>query len=281
MHRFLMRLTSIPESQTVYYVQTSPKVTAFPPGFRMITGNPYLRTSNSKGPPKVTSFRCLDPDLTDHNVGQPPGGGPDPVGFPAQRCDGVIRSQTYFPQCWDGVNVDSEDHASHIVHPIGPIDPATGLNFYRSVCPDSHPIKTPMILFETIWDVQPFKDVWPQDGTPPLVYSMGDPTGFGHHGDYMFGWEGDALQRAMDICTEFNGDIRYCKELSVQGDEGVNGCTLKSVVNEPIEGYLDRLPGCNPIQDGPQDATMVEGCGAISTTMALSAALQTPILTNA
>ncbi|KAJ3509635.1 hypothetical protein NMY22_g16229 [Coprinellus aureogranulatus] len=255
---------------TVYYVQTSSNVTAFPPGFRMITGNPMLRAlrSDPNTPPKITSFRCLDADLTDHNVGQPPGGGVDPAGFPDRHCPGVIRSQTYFPQCWDGVNVDSPDHASHIVFGTGPLDAFSGLNFYRAQCPSSHPIKTPMILFETIWDTQPFKDMWPDDGTQPFVYSMGDPTGYGHHGDYMFGWEGDTLQRAMDKCTEFNGDPTYCKEFHVQTDDELNSCTLPSVVEERIEGYLEALPGCNPLQYGPEDATSVPAgkCTAVSTT---------------
>ncbi|TEB27281.1 hypothetical protein FA13DRAFT_1667136 [Coprinellus micaceus] len=252
---------------TVYYVQTSSK------GFRMITGNPMLRSMkpDSNAPPKVTSFRCLDSDLTDHNLGQPPGGGADPIAFPDRACQGVIRSQTYFPQCWDGVNVDSPDHASHIVFGTGPLDSFSGLNFYRAGCPSSHPIKTPMILFETIWNTQPFKEMWPEDGSQPFVYSMGDPTGYGHHGDYMFGWEGDTLQRAMDKCTEFNGDPNYCKEFHVQNDDEVNACTVPSVVEERIEGYLDALPGCNPVQDGPSDATGIpaESCTAISTTKGL------------
>ncbi|RXW18155.1 hypothetical protein EST38_g7702 [Candolleomyces aberdarensis] len=257
---------------TVYYIQTETKITAFPVGFRMITGNAMLRTESRGGPPKVTSFRCLDADLEDHNVGQPPGGGVDPVGFPSAPCEGVMRSQTYFPQCWDGVNLDSPDHATHVSFAEGPLDSFSGLNFYRGTCPKSHPIKLPMILFETIWNTEPFKDLWPADGSQPFVYSMGDPTGYGHHGDYMFGWEGDALQRVMDKCTEFNGDPTYCKEITVQSSEEINSCVQPSVVEENIEGYLETLPGCNPIQAGPAEATQVPTCNAVSTTKAVHTA---------
>jgi hypothetical protein len=52
----------------------------------------------------------------------------------------------------------------------------------------------------------------------------------------MFGWEGDALQRVMDKCTEFNGDPTYCKEISVQSSEEINSCVQPSVVEENIEG---------------------------------------------
>ena len=54
----------------------------------------------------------------------------------------------------------------------------------------------------------------------------------------MFGWEGDALQRVMDRCTEFNGDPTYCKEITVQSSEEINSCVQPSVVEENIEGCM-------------------------------------------
>ncbi|TEB33994.1 hypothetical protein FA13DRAFT_1763472 [Coprinellus micaceus] len=123
---------------TVYYVQNEPNVTAPPVGFRMITGNPMLRSEVVNATPKVTSFRCFGKDWEDSNNSQPPGGGTDTLTLPDRPCAGGIRSNTNFPQCWDGVNVDSADHASHVSHPVGPVDPFTGLNLYRGTCPESH-----------------------------------------------------------------------------------------------------------------------------------------------
>ncbi|KAJ3513199.1 hypothetical protein NMY22_g15113 [Coprinellus aureogranulatus] len=274
---------------TVYYVQNAAKVTAPPvasithfpspllaahlsQGFRMITGNAMLRSAVPNATPRVTSFRCFGKNWEDSNTAQPPGGGTDTPTFPNRPCAGGIRSNANFPQCWDGVNVDSPDHASHVAHPIGPVDPFTGMNLYRGTCPESHPVRLPLIIFETIWDTTPFNDMWPTDGTQPFLYSMGDPTGYGHHGDYMFGWEGDALQRAMDTCTEFNGVPSYCKALTVQSDEEINKCKQEPCVEEPVDGYLRALPGCNPIQNGPEPATEATGCGAVSTTKGQAAA---------
>lgn len=38
---------------------------------------------------------------------------PNTAGLPAQPCL-RIRAETFFPSCWDGVNLDSSDHSSHV-----------------------------------------------------------------------------------------------------------------------------------------------------------------------
>jgi len=68
-------------------------------GFRMITGNAMLRSTNTKAPPKITSFRCFGANWADPNTGpQPPSGGIDTVELPKTYCAGGVRAQTYFPQ---------------------------------------------------------------------------------------------------------------------------------------------------------------------------------------
>ena len=54
----------------------------------------------------------------------------------------------------------------------------------------------------------------------------------------MFGWKGDALQRAMD---KFCGTD--CPELKTQTIEEANKCSKETVVEERIDGWLDGLPG--------------------------------------
>jgi len=68
--------------------------------------------------------------------------------------------------CWDGVNVDSPDHKSHVAYPAGIL----------GACPSSHPVEIPQVFIETIWDTGKFdKSLWPEDGTQPFVFSQGDP----------------------------------------------------------------------------------------------------------
>lgn len=73
---------------------------------------------------------------------------------------------------------------------------------------------------------------WPEDGSQPFVWAQGDATGYGHHADYLFGWKGDSLQRAMDARCDFTG----CTELQTQAFSAGNTCTQEPIVNELIDG---------------------------------------------
>lgn len=260
---------------TIYYIQppTNEKVTAFPKGFRMITGNPMLRSRKAVDPTSAEawalSFRCWETEgFFDPSNSSPPGAGAyDTVALPNKFCPGGIRANIFFPSCWDGKNLDTPNHSSHVAFHEGKVNPNIGIILMDGTCPASHPVRLPLLFYETYWDTRPFKDMWPTDGSQPLVLSQGDPTGYGQHGDYVFGWEGDSLQRAMDNCYDGFGWPEACPELTILSDEEINKCVQASQVDETVEGeFIPALPGCNPIQNGPGQATMVPNCTAISTT---------------
>ncbi|TFK18582.1 hypothetical protein FA15DRAFT_729340 [Coprinopsis marcescibilis] len=252
---------------TVYYFQPVPPtqnltIVPFAKGFRMLVGNPMRRKNDipaHQTAARATTFRCFqggDPG----SIGAP-GGVEDSFEFPDRPCTGGIRSNIYFPQCWNGVDLDPPDHQSHVAHPIGG-------SFFGTDCPPSHPVRLPLLFIEIVWDTRAFNDpsFW-MDGQP-FVFSMGDPTGFGQHADYVFGWEGDSLKRAMDVCTSYDGIPANCPALTVQSMDRMNNCRVPNKVPEPVEDiYLRELPGCNPIQAGPAHATVVPSCDKVSTTV--------------
>ncbi|KAF2014535.1 hypothetical protein BU24DRAFT_392646 [Aaosphaeria arxii CBS 175.79] len=219
---------------TVYYIppyDNKSKVTAFKKGFRMIVGDPIRRKDEGDGDARSLSFRCWDKNFG--GEAGAPGAGRDTKHFPAKPCPGGIRANHFFPTCWDGVNLDSPDHKSHVAYPSSAFESG-------GACPASHPVKIPQILYEVAWDTTAFNDPndWPEDGSQPFVFSSGDGTGFGTHGDYVFGWQGDALQRAMDAFCNVN-----CPTLKTQTTQAGNRCVLKPKVEEDIDGWLTELPG--------------------------------------
>ena len=108
------------------------------------------------------------------------------------------------------------------------------------------------MFYEAIWDTIKFNDksLWPEDGSQPFVWSFGDKTGYGSHGDYVFGWEGNALQSVLDSSncnSDLLADSFNCSSLKSRSVQQSNQCTVKRTVNENLGGWLTQLPGGMPM----------------------------------
>ncbi|KAF2258610.1 hypothetical protein CC78DRAFT_594412 [Lojkania enalia] len=220
---------------TVYYIPSADnetKVTAFKPGFRMLIGD---AGGKSPGEARKVCHRCMPASGDNSNLNC---AAPDAQSFPMGFCVGGIRTVITFPTCWDGKNLDSPDHKSHVTYATG--SKATDVG-PTGKCPESHPVVIPQVMYEVLWDTRAFnnKDLWPEDGSQPFVWSTGDENGYSNHGDYVFGWKEDSLQRAMN--ARCNGDT--CDVLKTQSSEEAMKCMLPRTVNEDIDGWLTTLPG--------------------------------------
>ncbi|EHA21407.1 hypothetical protein ASPNIDRAFT_135953, partial [Aspergillus niger ATCC 1015] len=89
-------------------------------GLRMLAGDPSLRFvclfyismdgnrtyNDSNWSQRAVSHMCIGKD----------GSSNETKGLPQQPCE-ILRSQVFMPSCWDGENLDSSDHKSHMAYP--------------------------------------------------------------------------------------------------------------------------------------------------------------------
>jgi hypothetical protein len=94
----------------------------------------------------------------------------------------AVRLSVHFPQCWDGVNLDSPDHKSHMAYPTYRNAPE------RSTCPSTHPVVLPAITEMIDYPVRP--------GSSPLTwrlstdnYSTSMRGGLSAHAQWIDGWD--------------------------------------------------------------------------------------------
>ena len=145
---------------------------AFPAGLKMVAGN-------------SVAIGTQDPRIVFWNCGVD--GGVKPSSLPptcANTTTEALRLHVTFPSCWNGHNLDSVDHKSHMAYPT------------RGVCPADHPVPTPQITL--IYR-------YPTTGGPLTALASGSAiTG---HGDFFNAWNQSDLNRLVTTCLDA---LRHC-----------------------------------------------------------------------
>lgn len=158
--------------KTGYRGVTPQSVQSVPLGFRMIAGD----TKNAS-PSGQFSYSChgANPSL-------------EGKGIPNCPVGSELWQAIYFPQCWDGVNLDSPDHKSHVAYPIE-----------GRGCPSSHPVALPEITFNIVYPVTQANSTrnWRLASDN---YSTSLPGGYSAHGDWFNGWRQDVMDLFVQNC---------------------------------------------------------------------------------
>ncbi|MBM6404530.1 DUF1996 domain-containing protein [Phycicoccus sp. CSK15P-2] len=161
--------------ETVYYkagIEDYRSVQPFPEGLRFVAGD-MMATPDSfrDAPGAVEGWECGDLSkqwsIPDHCT-------------PGTQLN--IRYQA--PSCWDGVNLDSPDHQSHMAYPVS------------GECPLDHPVPVPMLEFKIAWPVS-------GDMTQVRLASGSDQS---WHYDFMNAWEPEILDALVTHCI--NGGLQ-------------------------------------------------------------------------
>ena len=182
-------------SANAYYRASSSrsgKIVAFPQDLRIVAGAPDVRA----GSDKLVGWSCDDAS-------------PYRAKIPncKRRPGTYVKAHIVFPSCWDGVNLDSVDHRSHMAYPDG------------ARCPATHPVLVPRLSMHFTWNAVNGRK---------YNLSSDEMFGTGHgrslHSDFWNTWNQEALEDLVEACL--NGG-KSCK--------GMNDRNFTSRTGEPIE----------------------------------------------
>lgn len=141
-------------------------VRPLPAGLRMIAGDPTNRSPNGN-----FRFYC-------YNTGN------QIQTFPNCPVGDELVTEVFFPQCWDGVNLDSPDHKSHMA-------------YARNGCPASHPVALPQITFNVHYTITEANQTanWRFSSD-----TYDGPPGYSSHGDWWNGWDQSVMEGWVRNC---------------------------------------------------------------------------------
>lgn len=202
----------VPDSMIAYYKTGYNQVTPaemreLPSGLRMVAGDSKGSAPVAWGPTQVV---CSGPAGDVSGVD-----GAFPASCPVGS---VLWAKVTFPQCWDGQNLDSPDHRSHMAY--GNTDGAAAANGGPKLgCPTTHPVGLPAITISFLYTVKDAAAVkrWRFASD---VYDKALPAGYSLHADYFEGWKpevvkvwtADCLVAAKDCQAHMLGDGRTMNE---------------------------------------------------------------------
>jgi hypothetical protein len=154
-----------------YRLANPRSIQPLPEGLRMVSGD----ASNATPGSIAARFKC--------NGG--PNNSNDQYGSAIPNCDAgaEVIQEIFFPQCWDGRNLDAPDHRSHMSYAVRQAQWP-----YAYACPSSHPVALPEITFNIAY-VVPSRDATRTWRLSSDVYDRSLPGGYSSHGDWFNGWK--------------------------------------------------------------------------------------------
>lgn len=164
-----------------YRVMGDDSVTAPPPGLKMVAGYPGTVVGTGR-----VNWQCKDIR------------GTTLPSIPNCPVTGRIFANVSFPPCWNGVNLDSTNHRSHMSYKTVLLSDGT------RTCPSSHPVELPALAFEAVWN-----DLFTA-ATDEYRLSSDAPTqdaGGSLHASFWNTWNQSELERLVQTCLVDHNDV--------------------------------------------------------------------------
>lgn len=173
----------VPDSIILYYKTKEPgNVQAMPQGLQIVAGN----TGNdgfSAG--SRLHWSCGGNGAAYNLTNQIPDCGGD-----------TINATIQFPNCWDGANLGSSDHSSHMAFVAE-----------ERPCPASHPVRLPQISFLLYYPGASSVDGWHLSSDRHGGRSMA--PGSSLHADWWGGWNDEAMELWIGGCMQAARNCSY------------------------------------------------------------------------
>ncbi len=184
--------TALKPVQALWYYKTGYTVpheyiTAPPKGLRMITGNSKAISEQAGRFPEFTCFKENDPSSFSTK------------GLPNCSQGRQIVVHIAFPQCWDGVNLDSPDHKSHMAEADSNL---TTLN----KCPTTHPVAIPAITLNIKYDITNSEGTANWRLSSDNYAKSGYNAGYSAHADWVNGWDEKVMAGIVKNCLNSGKD---------------------------------------------------------------------------
>jgi hypothetical protein len=207
----LTQVTNGDQQMFIYYRRPGgtggPKIQPFPLGLKMLAGSAI---ATSPQPLFVVQWDCS--------------GGPEYPSIP--QCPGgpsqSLHASIEFPSCWDGRQLDSADHRSHMAY----------ANADSGACPADHPVSLPQITYEI--------DYPGITGGPQ--YTLSSHGTYSMHADFFAAWDPQVQNALVTGCLNAGLD---CIDVNRNGGELVAGD------NNPVTLTLADYPATSQVLPAP------------------------------
>jgi hypothetical protein len=167
-----------------------------PVGLRMIAGS-HMGQPGQEQDTSIVRWHCQSWASDDSS---------NPVwstSIPACFAPDRVRMDIFFPSCWNGTDLDSDDHKSHMAYPI---------NEARSnskICPSTHPVALVRPSYHYAFGVKP--EVYDPATQSSLgwrlasdMYTVDEQNkgGSSLHADWVNAWHPEVMQALLDNCIK-------------------------------------------------------------------------------
>ncbi len=177
----------VPDYYEIYYKGNGTHeeirgIRGFPAGLKMIAGYDF-----DGGSPVRADWSCIGGDKSET--------------IPACADGEQLRVELRFPMCWDGDNLDSADHRSHMAYGTG----GGGWVTRQGGCPQSHPVHLPEVTLHVVFSSDGSSQDWYL--ASDRMGEMSHPSGSTFHADWFGAWDEATQETWLQECIR---EMRNC-----------------------------------------------------------------------